>query len=73
MPPQIRGVQLALFADDSCLYAADHKDGFLLENFSSVSAQWRPGVSPEISKLIRITLRGTTSLVVLEALSPTSY
>jgi hypothetical protein len=26
--PQTRGVYLALFADDTCLYAADRKDGF---------------------------------------------
>jgi hypothetical protein len=43
----------------------------LLENFSAVSAQWRPGVSAGISKLIRITLRGSTSLVVVDGLSPT--
>jgi retron-type reverse transcriptase len=27
-PPQTQGVHLALFADDTCLYATDRKDGF---------------------------------------------
>jgi hypothetical protein len=39
--PLTHGVYLALFADDTCLYAADGKEGF-------VSAQWRPGVSAGI-------------------------
>jgi hypothetical protein len=29
--PQTHGVHLALFADDTCLYATDRKEGFLLE------------------------------------------
>jgi hypothetical protein len=29
-PPQTQGVHLALFADDSCLYATDRKEGFIL-------------------------------------------
>jgi hypothetical protein len=28
--PKIRGVYLALFADDTCLYATDGKEGFLV-------------------------------------------
>jgi hypothetical protein len=40
----------------------------LLENSSAVSAQWRPGVSAGTSKLMRIRLRGSTSLVVVDRL-----
>jgi hypothetical protein len=28
--PQTRGVQIAFFADDTCLYATDHKEGFVV-------------------------------------------
>jgi hypothetical protein len=28
--PQIHGVHLALFADDTCLYATDRKEGFVV-------------------------------------------
>jgi hypothetical protein len=45
----------------------------LLENSSAVSAQWRPGVSAGISKLMRIRLRGSISLVVVDRLSLTSH
>jgi hypothetical protein len=45
---QTYGVHLALFADDTCLYATDRKEG--------------------ISKLMRIRLRGSTSLVVVDRL-----
>jgi hypothetical protein len=41
----------------------------LLENSSAVSAQWRHGVSAEISKLMKIRLRGSTSLTVVVHLS----
>jgi hypothetical protein len=30
IPPQIQGVHLALFADDTCLYATDRKEGFII-------------------------------------------
>jgi hypothetical protein len=36
---QTVGVHLALFADDTCLYAAERKE----ENFSVDSTQWRSG------------------------------
>jgi retron-type reverse transcriptase len=29
-PPQSQGVHLALFADDTCLYATDRKEGFII-------------------------------------------
>jgi retron-type reverse transcriptase len=29
-PPQTQGVHLALFADDTCLYATDRKEGFIV-------------------------------------------
>jgi hypothetical protein len=31
--PQTRGVHLALFADDTSLYAPDRKDGFIVRKF----------------------------------------
>jgi hypothetical protein len=30
MPPQTHGVYLALFADDTCLYTTDRKEGFVV-------------------------------------------
>jgi hypothetical protein len=30
MLPQTHGIQLALFAEDSCLYATDRKEGFIV-------------------------------------------
>jgi hypothetical protein len=33
------------------------------------AAQWRPGVTAGISKLMKIRLRGSTSLVVVDRLS----
>jgi hypothetical protein len=52
---QTHGAHLALFADNTCLYATDRKE-VLLENSRAVSAQWRPGVSAGISKFIWIRL-----------------
>jgi hypothetical protein len=42
--PQTPGVHLALFADDTCLYTTDRREGLLSENSSAVSAKWKPGV-----------------------------
>jgi hypothetical protein len=36
---------LALFADDTFLYATDRKEVFVLRKCSGVLAQWRHGVS----------------------------
>jgi hypothetical protein len=33
--PQTPGVNLALFADDTCLYATGHKEGYVLRNIQS--------------------------------------
>jgi hypothetical protein len=41
----------------------------LSETSSAVSAQWRPGVSAGILKVMKIRLRGSTSLVVVDRLS----
>jgi hypothetical protein len=54
-PPQTPGVYLAHFADDTCLYATDRKEGFAF--VVSQSAQWRPGVSAGLLKLMKIRLR----------------
>jgi hypothetical protein len=32
--PQTRGVYLALFADDNCLYATDRKEGFVVRKLA---------------------------------------
>jgi hypothetical protein len=70
--PQTHGVYLALFAEDTCLYATD-REVLLLENSSAVSAQWRPGVSAGILRSMRERLGGSTSLVVVDRLSLTSH
>jgi hypothetical protein len=62
---------LALFADDTSLYATDRERVLLSENSSAVSAQWRPDESAGILKLMKIRLRGSTSLGVGGNLSPT--
>jgi hypothetical protein len=67
--PQTRGVHL----DDTCLYATDRKEGFIVKKSSAVSAQWRPDVSAGMSKLIRIKLRGSTYVVVVHCLSSASH
>jgi hypothetical protein len=48
--PPTHGVYLALFADDTSLYAKIEMKVLLSENSSAVSAQWRPGVSAGILK-----------------------
>jgi hypothetical protein len=63
------GVYLGLFADDTCLYPIDRKEGFVIRNCSAVSAQWRRDMSAGISKLRRKRLRGFTSLLGLDRLS----
>jgi hypothetical protein len=40
----------------------------LSENSSLVSAQWRPGMSAEILKLMKIRLRRSTFLAVIDSL-----
>jgi hypothetical protein len=55
MPPQTHGVHLALFADDTCLYATDRKEGFVVRKLQR-GLNWRPGVSAGISKSMRIRL-----------------
>jgi hypothetical protein len=45
----------------------------LSETSSAVSAQWRPGVSAGILKLMRTRLRGSTSLAVFDCLSSILY
>jgi hypothetical protein len=67
---QIYGVHLSLFADDTCLYVTDRNKGFVVRNFSVVSAQWRPGVSAGILKLTKIRLKGSSSLANVDRLSP---
>jgi hypothetical protein len=64
---------IALFADDTSLYVTDRKAGFVLKHSSKDSAQWRPGVSAGISKLMTILLGGSTSLVVVDRLSLTPH
>jgi hypothetical protein len=67
--PQTPGVYLTLFTDDTSLYATDRK-GFLSENSSVASAQWRPVLVAGILKSIKSRLRGSTFLAVVNRLSP---
>jgi len=45
--PQIPGVQLTLFADDTSIYATERKKGYVLRKLLAASLQWRGGVSSE--------------------------
>jgi hypothetical protein len=70
---QTPGIYLALSAVYTCLYATDGKEGFLSENSSAGSAQWRTGGSAPMLKLMRIRHRGSTSLTIVDRLSPILY
>jgi hypothetical protein len=59
------GFHPALFAHDTVCMRHIAWRVSLLENPSVVSAQWRPGVSAGISKLMSIRPRGYTSLVIV--------
>jgi hypothetical protein len=67
-PPQSQRIHLALFADDTCLYATDRKEGFIIRKLQRASAQLRPGVSAGTSKLMRPRHRGSTSHTVVDRL-----
>jgi hypothetical protein len=64
---------LALFADDTCLYATDHNEGFLIRKLQRGLAQWRPGESAGILRSMRNRLGRSTSLVVVDRPSLTSH
>jgi hypothetical protein len=70
--PQTHGVYLALFADDTCLYATDRKEGFvskLQRGLSSMEA-WCERSNIKINEE---KTRGSTSLVVVDRLRLTSH
>jgi hypothetical protein len=48
--PQTHGVNIALFADDTSLLRQIARKVLLVENSSTVSAQWRSGVRTRILK-----------------------
>jgi hypothetical protein len=47
-PPQLLGVHLPLFADDTCLYATDRKEGYFLRKLQEGSTQWQRDVNAGI-------------------------
>jgi hypothetical protein len=59
-----------LFANDTVCMRQIKKWVLLSENSSVVSAQWRPGVSAGILKLMKIRLMGFTFLTADNNLSP---
>jgi hypothetical protein len=71
--PQTHGFHLALFETTPVCMLQIARRVLLLENSSAVSAQWRPSVSAGVSKLIRIRLGGSTSLVDIDCTSFTSH
>jgi hypothetical protein len=63
--PQTHGVYLGLFADDTCILAADQKKVMFSESCSQVSVLFRCGVSAGTQKSMRISLRPSTFLIDL--------
>jgi hypothetical protein len=58
--PQTHGVHLALFADDTCLYATDRKEGFIVRKLQR-------GLTSMETWCER--WRGSTSLIIVDRLS----
>jgi len=61
-PPQTPGVQLALFADDTCMYATERRRDMFSESCNEAWLQWRRGVRAGTWRSVRISLRPSTSL-----------
>jgi hypothetical protein len=70
--PQTYGVHLALFADNTCLYATGRKECFVIRKLQRGLSSVETGVRTGILKLMRRGLRGSTSLVVVDRLSLTA-
>jgi hypothetical protein len=65
---QISGVCLGLFADDTCIYATDRKEGYVLRKLQRGLMLLRR-VSAGTLKSMR-KIQGSTSLVDVDRLSP---
>jgi hypothetical protein len=52
--PKTPGVHLALFAGDTCLYATERKEGYVLRKLQCGLNSWRPGVGAGIQKSVTI-------------------
>jgi hypothetical protein len=64
--PQAIGDHLALFADDTCLYATEHKEGYVIRKLQhgiNSVAEWSKRWN------IKIRRRRSTSLIELDRLS----
>jgi hypothetical protein len=67
-PPQTTEFNVDLFADDMCLYATDHKEGYVLRKLqlglnpmeslgqSSMKIRFKPSVAPIDESLSRLVL-----------------
>jgi hypothetical protein len=67
-PPPTPDVYLALFADDTCLCATDRKEGFVVRTFQRGLNSVEIGLSAGILQLMKIRLRGSTFLTVIDRL-----
>jgi hypothetical protein len=66
---QTHGVHLALFADDTCLYATDPKEGFIVRKLQRGLSSMETWCEHWNIKLMKIRLRGYTSLIVVGRLN----
>jgi hypothetical protein len=64
IPPQTSGVNLALFADDACLYATDRKEGYVLRKIqhglncmTAWCERWNIKINEETTRTIYSTHR----------------
>jgi hypothetical protein len=61
--PQTPGVNLALFADDTCLYATDHKEGYVLrkiqrglDSMAAWCKHWNNKINEDKTRAIYFTV-----------------
>jgi hypothetical protein len=70
MQPQAHGVYRTSLLRESVCTGQSAREVLFSEKFSVVSAQWRHGVSDGILKLVKIRLRGSDILAVIDNQSP---
>jgi hypothetical protein len=64
IPPQTSGIKIALFADDTCLYATQRKEGYVLINIErwlnsmvAWSERWKIKINEDKTRAIYFTHR----------------
>jgi hypothetical protein len=68
--PQTSGVHLALFVDDTCLYATDGKDGFVLRKVQSGLGPMETWCESCNVKINDDETRGSICLLDVDRLNP---